>query len=101
MRVGEHEVYLNRPLVAFVPKDSDKAEIRPELLYGYMTGYHDNDKEMSDPVELWPRMQKRDTYLSALHDFNAANDHYAHQTSFNIISLLESWEMQDRKQLKL
>jgi len=100
MRVGEHEVYLNRPLVAFVPKDSDKAEIRSELLYGYMTGYHDNDREMSDPVELWPRMQKRDNYLSALHDFNAANDHYAHQTSFNIISLLESWEMQDRKQLK-
>jgi hypothetical protein len=100
MRVGEHEIYLHRPLVAFVPEGSDMVEIKAESLYGYITGYHNKDKEMSNPIELWPRMQKRDMYLSALHDFNSVNDHYAHQTSFNIISLLESWEMQKRKLLK-
>jgi hypothetical protein len=100
MRVGEHEIYLHRPLVAFVPKESENVEIRAESLYGYITGYHDNDKEMSNPVELWPRMQKRDIYLSALHDFNSLNDHYAHQTSFNIISLLENWELQKQMLLK-
>jgi hypothetical protein len=100
MRVGEHDIFLHRPLVAFVPKESDKVEIKSESLYGYIAGYHDNDREMSNPVELWPRMQKRDLYLSALHDFNTVNDHYAHQTSFNIISLLESWKMQEKKLLK-
>jgi hypothetical protein len=100
MRVGEHQVYLHRPLVAFVPLGSDRVEVRAESLYGYITGYHDSDTEMSNPVELWPRMQKRELYLSAFHDFNPATDHYAHQTSFNIISLLESWEMQMRKLLK-
>ncbi|MGA2405925.1 MAG: M28 family peptidase [Bacteroidales bacterium] len=100
MRVGEHEMYLHRPLVGFVPVQTDHVEIRSESLYGYITGYHDIDKDMSQPVELWPRMQKREFYLSALNDFNTHNDHYAHQTSFNIISLLESWEMQSRKPLK-
>jgi hypothetical protein len=100
MRVGEYEIYLHRPLVAFVPKESENVEIRTESLYGYITGYHDSDKEMSNPVELWPRMQKRDIYLSALHDFNSLNDHYAHQTSFNIISLLENWELQKQMLLK-
>ena len=100
MRVGEYEIYLHRPLVAFVPKESENVEIRAESLYGYITGYHDSDKEMSNPVELWPRMQKRDIYLSALHDFNSLNDHYAHQTSFNIISLLENWELQKQMLLK-
>jgi hypothetical protein len=100
MRVGEHDIYLHRPLVAFLPKDSDKVEIRSESLYGFITGYHDSDTDMSNPVELWPRIQKRDLYLSALHDFTTINDHYAHQTSFNIISLLESWEMQERKLLQ-
>jgi hypothetical protein len=100
MRVGEHEIYLHRPLVAFVPKESENVEIRAESLYGYITGYHDSDREMSNPVELWPRMQKRNVYLSALHDFNSVNDHYAHQTSFNIISLLENWELQKRMLLK-
>jgi hypothetical protein len=99
MRVGEHEIYLNRPLVAFVPKDSDMVQIKPEALYGYITGYNDNDPTMSDPVELWPRMQKRDIYLSALHDFNTINDHYAHQTSLNIISLLESRALENNKLL--
>jgi hypothetical protein len=55
---------------------------------------------MCNPVELWPRMQKRDLYLSALHDFDNNNDYYAHQTPFNIISLFESWEMYNRKSLK-
>ena len=99
MRVGEHEIYLHRPLVAFIRPQSETAEIKSGSMYGYITGYHDNDRDMSNPVELWPRMQKRELYLSALHDFNTHNDHYAHQTSFNIISLLESWEKQNRKPL--
>ncbi len=99
MRVGEHEIYLHRPLVAFIRPQSETAEIKSGSMYGYITGYHDNDRDMSNPVELWPRMQKRELYLSALHDFNTHNDHYAHQTSFNIISLIESWEKQNRKPL--
>lgn len=99
MRVGQHEIYLHRPLVAFQNPQSEKPEIRSEALFGYITGYHDNDKEMCNPVELWPRMQKRELYLSAMHDFNTHNDHFAHQTSFNIISLLEAWEKQERKPL--
>jgi len=100
MRVGEHELYLHRPLVAFIPHDSEKAVIRPGALYGYITCYHDDDRQMCNPVELWPRMRKRDLYLSAMNDFNTINDHYAHQTSFNIISLFESWELNKRKALK-
>jgi hypothetical protein len=96
MHIGEHDMYLHRPLVAFAGVQSEKAEIRSEKLFGYIAGYHDNDKDMSHPVELWPRMLKRELYLSALHDFSSHNDHYVHQTSLNIISLLESWEKQNR-----
>jgi hypothetical protein len=99
MRVGEHNVYLHRPLVAFLPSGSENTVIKTELLFGYLTGYHDNDPEMSNPVELWPRMQNRELYLSALHDFNSHHDHFSHQTSFNIIALLESWEAQERRPL--
>jgi len=99
MRFGEYELYLHRPLVAFLPHEADKARIKPEALYGFITGYHDSDKTMSHPIEMWPRMQKRLLYLSALHDYNSLHDHYAHQTSFNIISLFESWELQNRKSL--
>jgi hypothetical protein len=99
MRVGEHEMYLHRPLVAFMGATDDKTEIRSGSLYGYFTGYSTRDKDMSQPVELWPRMQNREIYFSALHDFNNHNDHYAHQTSHNIISLLENWENRKKKPL--
>jgi hypothetical protein len=100
VRIGEHELYLHRPLVAYLSHDSQQVVIKPDSLYGCITCYHDDDRQMCNPVELWPRMQKRELYLSALHDFNTINDHYAHQTSFNIISLFESWEMYNRKSLK-
>jgi hypothetical protein len=100
MRVGEHEIYLHRPLVAFVSKATDAVQIKPDSLYGYIAGYNDNDPTMSDPVELWPRMLKRDIYLSALHDFNTNNDHYTHQTSLNIISLFESRILENNKLLE-
>jgi len=99
MRVGQHEMYLHRPLVGFYDSQFDKSVVKTGSLTGYITGYHESDRDMSHPVELWPRMLKRELYLSALHDFNAHTDHYAHQTSFNIISLLDSWEKQDRKPL--
>jgi hypothetical protein len=100
MRMGKHEIYLNRPLVAYVPEGSDKAMIKSAALSGYFTCYDDNDKGMTDPIELWPRMQKRDLYFSALRDFNTLNDYFAHQTSFNIITLLETWGLLNRKAIK-
>ena len=99
MRVGEHEIYLHRPLVAFARDQSEKAEIRSDSLFGYITCYHDNDQDMSHPVELWPRMLKRELYLSALNDFSPPVDSYAHQTSLNIIALLESWKEHKMKPL--
>ncbi len=100
MRTGDHEIYLHRPLVAFVPKGSDTPEIRTGSLYGYIACYHSSDLKMEKPVELWPRMVRRDHYLSAIHDFNTENDHFAHQTAFNIITLFESSMMQGGKPLQ-
>ena len=100
MRMGKHEIYLNRPLIAYVPDGSDKPVIKSAALFGYFTCYNDYDKGMKDPVELWPRMQKRDLYITALHDFNTSNDYFAHQTSLNIITLLETWALFNRKAIK-
>jgi hypothetical protein len=99
MRVGIHDIYLHRPLVGYVSKRTDNVEIDPESLLGYLACYPTDDTTMSHPVELWPRMLQRDLYLSALHDFNAGNDYYTHQTPMNILSLLDTWEMQNRNPL--
>jgi hypothetical protein len=96
MRTGIYEIYLHRPLVGYVSMRTNNVEFDTESLHGYLTCYHPDDSAMSHPVELWPRILRRDLYLSALNDFNAGNDYYTHQTSMNILSLLDSRELQNK-----
>ena len=98
MRVGMHDVYWHRPLVAYLSAKSENVEFH-SILMGYLAAYHADDKDMTHPVELWPRLLRRESYLSALHDFASENDHYTHQTSMNILSLLDSWHMQEGRPL--
>lgn len=100
MRAGMYDVYLHRPLIAYLPAGSDKVVIKTDMLNGYITGYHKNDREMDHPVEMWPRLLRRELYLSALNDFKNGNDYYVHQTSMNILSLLDAWHIQNEKPLQ-
>ena len=99
MRVGMHDVYWHRPMVAYVSKKSGNVEFQSESLMGYLAAYHADDEDMTHPVELWPRLMRRGPYLSALRDFNTGNDHYAHQTAMNMLSLMDSCQMQERRPL--
>ena len=100
MRMGKHHLYWHRPLVAYLSAENDNIVIRTDMITGYIAGYNSNDRNMSDPVELWPRILKRPVYLSALLDFNSPYDHYSHQTSFNILSLFDAWHMQNKSPLR-
>jgi hypothetical protein len=62
---------------------AENATIVTDALMGYIAGYHEEDMKMAAPVELWPRMQQREIYLSALRDFDNGEDYYAHQTAKN------------------
>jgi len=88
MRVGTHEVYWHRPVVAYLSSKSDEIKIQSDLLSGYFTAYPTNDKLYANPLELWPRLLKRPIYLEAIHNINIKHDHYEHQTTLNIINLL-------------
>ncbi len=91
MRVGVHEVYWHRPLVAFLSHHSGKMELFDDAPSGYLTAYRTDDCDLAHPVELWPRLLGRETYLSALKHFGISHGHYAHQTSLNIVTLLDAW----------
>ena len=100
MRIGQHEVFWHRPLAAYWSTKSNQAELLPHGPLGYLTAYRTDSPDLSKPVELWPRLLRRDLYLSALNNFNNVHDHYAHQTSLNILTLLDSWQLGNRKFLR-
>ncbi|OWK35526.1 M28 family peptidase [Fimbriiglobus ruber] len=58
MRVGRHEVYWHRPLVAY--RDADgKPAILPGAPLGYLTAYPAAAPKLDKPIELWPRIRHR------------------------------------------
>lgn len=92
MRVGKHEVYWHRPIVAFISSKTGETEILAESLLGYMTAYDFESPDLANPIELWPRLYRRKTHLLAIHEIDCKHDHYAHQTAYNIINLLDHFE---------
>jgi Peptidase family M28 len=65
MRVGKHEVYWHRPLVAYRDKDGETA-VLPDAPLGYLTAYEADKPRLDRAIELWPRLQKRDVLVTAL-----------------------------------
>jgi hypothetical protein len=73
MRVGKHEVYWHRPLVAY--RDAaGEAVVLPEAPLGYLTAYEADQPRLDRALELWPRLQQRPVLLAAL-----AGEDYTHK----------------------
>jgi hypothetical protein len=65
MRVGKHEVYWHRPLVAY--RDAaGEAVVLPDAPLGYLTAYDADRPRLDRAIELWPRLQRRPVLLAAL-----------------------------------
>ncbi len=111
MRVGQHEVYWHRPLVAYLARKTQAVTVASEAPLGYLTAYPARPArgaqaaqeaetiDLAHPVELWPRVLQREPYWSALHGFSPDHDHYAHQTPLNIMALLDAWHWLDERPL--
>jgi hypothetical protein len=65
MRVGEHEVYWHRPLVAYRDAAGEVA-VLPDAPLGYFTAYDADKPRLDRAVEFWPRMQRRPVLVAAL-----------------------------------
>jgi hypothetical protein len=65
MRVGKHQVFWHRPLVAY--RDAaGEAVVLPDAPLGYLTAYDATKPRLDRPIELWPRLQQRPILLAAL-----------------------------------
>jgi len=93
MQVGVHEVFWHRPLAGCLSSKTRKLIMFPELLSGYLTAYNTSAPDPANPVELWPRFKHRDLEMAIVKNFDTIHDHYHHQTSLNLMTLLEIHEI--------
>ena len=59
MQVGRHEVYWQRPLVAYRHPQTHEPVVLPHAPLGYLTAYDAGKPCLDNPVELWPRLRCR------------------------------------------
>ncbi len=90
MRVGFYELYWQRPLAAYWSAQKGQVELLPDGPLGYLTAYPCDKPDLANPVELWPRLRRREPYLWALRNFEQVEEHYRHQTALNIVRLLDT-----------
>ncbi len=101
MRCGGHEVFWQRPLVAYCrgSKDCPSPVFDFESFNGYLTAYSAEKPDMGKPIELIPEFSRRENWLSASLHFKSATDHYRYQTAINCLKLFHSWELFGEKTL--
>jgi hypothetical protein len=99
MRVGEHEVYWHRPLVAYQDFNSHEPVVWTEELLGYLTAYRPDRPDLGRPIELWPRPLHREPYLEALNLFQHLRAPKSHQTRLNALMLLDAFQLRGERPL--
>ena len=107
MCVGQHEVYWHRPLVAYLDSRTHKAKVVDDAPLGYLTAYphagfsQEKEKEPSfdHPVELWPRLLKREVHLANVECFRRLEKTPPRTTMNNVYKLLDAFERSHRQPL--
>lgn len=92
MCVGRHEVYWHRPLVAY-RSSGGRVMTLDDGPTGYLTAYAENAPDLSQPVELWPRMLERPLHVDNVELFDDETEEWRLQTLDNVAKLLECREM--------
>jgi hypothetical protein len=90
MRVGRHQVFWQRPLVAHLSAGGS-AVVVDDAPTGYLAAYPCDGRgapDLAHAVELWPRLLRRPERLAALQHLGG-REHYARQTALNALRLLE------------
>jgi hypothetical protein len=99
MRVGRHELFWHRPLVAYLDHVQNKPTVLADAPLGYLTAYPADKPDPARPVELWPRLLHREPYLEALELFQHEHDPHYQRTALNVRLLLDTWHLRGERSL--
>ncbi len=90
MRVGTHEVYWHRPLVACRSADDGAPVLIRDAPTGYLTAYDEARPDTKAAIEFWPRILERREHLDAVRLFESSETGHPHQTALNVRKLLDA-----------
>ncbi|MFL5339473.1 MAG: M28 family peptidase [Gemmataceae bacterium] len=98
MRVGPHQVYWHRPLVAYRSR-AGRINTVPAGPTGYLTAYAEDKPDLRRPIELWPRILRRELHADNIELFFGIQEDEPNKTVFNVRKIIHAWETLGRQPL--
>ncbi len=92
MRVGRHELYWHRPLVAYCDPHTHQPTVVASAPPGYLTAYLDGEPDFEKPLELWPRLQRREPHVANVELFQDLKETPPLCTVTNVAKILDAFE---------
>jgi hypothetical protein len=93
MRVGMHEIYWHRPLVAYLSLQAGTPAVLPDAPLGCLTAYPLRATDLRRHIELLPQIHAGDGHHEATICFApGSNHHHPFVNTLNVRKLLESHE---------
>ncbi len=96
MRVGRHGVFWQRPLVAYLSRETGLPAVLDDAPLGYLTAYRVDKPDLDRPVELWPRLLDREPHRLAVEGFHRDHDARYHRTAINLRKILDTRDLWTR-----
>jgi hypothetical protein len=100
MRLGKYEAYWHRPLVAFAAPGTLSTVTITDAPLGYVTAYRAGAPDLEKPIELWPRLLKRDLPVAVMETINGPHAHSLHHEARNIRLLHDAWKISGERPLE-
>jgi hypothetical protein len=97
MRVGRHEIYWHRPLVAYLEPRRNRPTLLENAPPGYLTAYLEGQPDFEKPLELWPRLLRREPYLVDIELFHGLEETPRWSTVTNVSKILDAWQRRGKQ----
>ena len=98
MCIGSYSVYWHRPLIAYVPHNTNKPAVLHDNLMGYLTAYNAKQRvDLDHPIELWPSLCKRNAHMAVIELFK--DKKHEQKTVTRALNLLEAHELIGNRKL--
>ena len=92
MRVGLHEVFWQRPLVAY-HSERHGPTVLPDAPLGYLTAYAATRPKLERPIELWPRLMGCDVARANVRLADDKRNPNAHRAAMNVRKLIHTRDL--------
>src|SRR5262249_31050925 len=94
MQVGRHQLFWHRPLAAYLSPQTGQPARLPAAPLGYLTPYEaGSSPTLVSPVELWPRLLRREPHLMALRLRDHHDSHHPRQATVNVRKWLDTHQL--------